>query len=161
MAQEGTEEAPLARILGSIRAFVTYVPLRTEVPYPEHVLIPDGSLVYEIPPRASLDPTAEVSKAAALVGERPTAILLPGRAFDASGTRLGQGGGWYDRFLSMAPDSWVRIGFCFSSQFSEAPLPKQSWDEPVDVVCVLDSSTGTLSCRETRARLEAFDTLGV
>jgi len=100
-----------------------------------------------------------VLRAQKVVGDLPTLIALPGRRFDALGTRLGQGGGWYDRFLEKAPVEWLRVGFCFTTQFSETPLPRQPWDEPVDVVCVVDKETNLLSCTQTRARLPAFDTI--
>jgi 5-formyltetrahydrofolate cyclo-ligase len=114
------------------------VPLRSEVAFRNFVRIPSGSVAYEIAPRAALDPFEEAEKAAAFAGGRAACVLMPGRAFDTYGTRLGQGGGWYDRFLSAAPKEWLRVGFCSEERFSEARLPRQAWDEPVDYVCVVD-----------------------
>lgn len=62
---------------------------------------------------------------------------MPGRAFDASGTRHGQGGGWYDRFLAEVPKEWLRIGFCYERQFSEEPLKREAWDQAMDAVVVV------------------------
>lgn len=139
MAQEGQVDA--SALLSHYRAFITYRPLRTETNALEHAHLPFGARIHEIPPRASLDPHEEAKAARAFAGDRPTAILLPGREFDAAGTRHGQGGGWYDRFLKEVPREWLRVGFCFSDQFSKMPLPRQPWDEPVDYVVVVDRQT--------------------
>lgn len=144
MAQKG----PLA-----FEAFITYVPLRTEVPFRTVFPIPENAFIYEIPPRASLDPFMEAHKARAAAGDKRTAILMPGRRFDASGTRFGQGGGWYDRFLSQAPASWTRIGLCYARQFSETPLKREEWDQVMDFICIADEKTGASSMRETKARI--------
>lgn len=127
----------LNRLLLPYRAFVTYTPLRTEVD--ARALFDTGdAATYMIAPRASLDPKEEALGAMEAAGALPTAILMPGRRFDASGTRHGQGGGWYDRFLARVPSGWLRIGFCFDDQFSPAPLVRNAWDQPMDYVCVLD-----------------------
>jgi 5-formyltetrahydrofolate cyclo-ligase len=156
MAQERNKEALLGALCASVRAFVTYQPLRTEVSLDDYVTPGTGVPVYTIAPRASLDPHEEVARAQDVVGDLPCVIFMPGRKFDAHGTRLGQGGGWYDRFLAKSPVEWIRVGFCFDYQFSATPLQRQPWDEPVDVVFVLNKETGVLSCTETRARMPAF-----
>lgn len=72
------------------------------------------------------------------------AILVPGVAFDESGNRLGQGGGWYDRMLTEsahvlydrvladAPHV-LKIGVAFDCQIAEQ-LPHESHDIPMDFV---------------------------
>ena len=59
--------------------------------------------------------------------EKIDAFLCPGLAFDASGTRLGRGGGFYDRALGKARPDAGRIGVCFSLQMAET-LPCESHD---------------------------------
>ncbi|MBU6323602.1 hypothetical protein KGQ55_02860 [Patescibacteria group bacterium] len=143
------------KLLADGRVFITYVPLRTEVPFRDCLPIPDASVAYEIAPRASLDPSDEAAASFAAAAGRPAAILIPGRRFDASGTRHGQGGGWYDRYLSQAPKSWLRIGFCFERQFSLEPLPREAWDQIMDYLLVVDEKNGACRVIETHARERA------
>ena len=60
-------------------------------------------------------------------------VLVPGTAFDARGGRIGQGGGYYDRFLPLS--SAYRIGVCHDfALLGEVPL--QAHDQRMDaVVC--------------------------
>lgn len=59
-------------------------------------------------------------------------IVVPGVAFDAEGGRLGYGGGFYDVFLSAAPER-LRIGICFDFQLVER-VPVAAHDQRVDLV---------------------------
>ena len=60
--------------------------------------------------------------------------LVPGLTFDASGYRIGYGGGFYDAFLPAF--GGVSLGLCRLQQFSEEPLPHDDHDVAVDeVVC--------------------------
>jgi len=67
-----------------------------------------------------------------------TLILLPLVAFDASGNRLGMGGGHYDRALQFRRrrSHWrgpLLVGLAFDVQQSE-PLPIERWDVRLDAV---------------------------
>lgn len=59
--------------------------------------------------------------------------LIPGLAFDRHGNRLGQGKGYYDRFLlSLRPDAF-KLGLAFECQVVD-DLPRTPHDTPVDAV---------------------------
>jgi 5-formyltetrahydrofolate cyclo-ligase len=61
------------------------------------------------------------------------AVIVPGVAFDVQGTRLGYGGGYYDRLLPMMRRECVRIGVAFDEQVLEH-IPTEEHDECVDIV---------------------------
>jgi 5-formyltetrahydrofolate cyclo-ligase len=63
-------------------------------------------------------------------------MLMPLVAFDDSGTRLGMGGGFYDRFLGALPPGLRPrlIGLAHEAQHSAATLPRDHWDIPLDAV---------------------------
>lgn len=65
------------------------------------------------------------------------AILVPGRAFDRQGGRLGRGKGYYDRFLPLAPQA-LRIGLAHGAHVVAA-IPMEPHDVPVDVVVAPDA----------------------
>lgn len=63
----------------------------------------------------------------------PTAlVLMPGLAFDPMGHRIGYGGGFYDRFLSLAPDH-PTAALCYDFQLLPY-LSTEVFDIPVDLV---------------------------
>mgnify|MGYP003436159159 CR=1 FL=1 len=63
----------------------------------------------------------------------PDVVIAPGLAFTAARERLGQGGGWYDRFLADARADCTVIGVCFIEQLVDA-LPTEPHDISMDVV---------------------------
>ena len=139
MAQE-EGVAALTKLLSPFHALITYQPLRTEVAFSD-VVAPLGARLYEIPPRASLDPLAVAKEVQMAFQDERVAVLIPGRKFDAKGTRHGQGGGWYDRFLANVPRQWLRIGFCYEDQISPILLKRENWDQAMDYVVALNRTT--------------------
>lgn len=61
-------------------------------------------------------------------------ILTPALAVDQSGTRLGQGGGWYDRALLLRRPEVPAYGVVFAEEFVRGPLPRYAHDVPLDGV---------------------------
>ena len=97
-----------------------------------------------------------------LSGDAPAVVLVPGRAFDPAGGRLGRGGGYYDRFLGTLsllrsrgrarPGSFdaasstsqiILVGVAFSVQLVDE-VPVNYRDIPVDLVATPE---GILDCR--------------
>jgi len=60
-------------------------------------------------------------------------LLLPLLGFDSQGTRLGQGGGYYDRALSHCRFRPYRIGLGYAAQQVQT-LPHEPWDQRLDAV---------------------------
>ena len=54
-------------------------------------------------------------------------VVVPGLAFTRDGDRLGQGGGWYDRFLSGVRRDTLVVGVCFDEQLVDS-LPTEPHD---------------------------------
>ena len=67
----------------------------------------------------------------------PDVVIVPGLAFTPGGQRLGQGGGWYDRFLVGVHGDCEIVGVCFREQLVDE-LPTEPHDVAVDRV-VTDS----------------------
>lgn len=67
----------------------------------------------------------------------PDVIVVPGTAFTVRGERVGQGGGWYDRFLPGRRADAVSIGVCFSPQLVPV-VPTEVHDVILDCVVTED-----------------------
>jgi 5-formyltetrahydrofolate cyclo-ligase len=62
-------------------------------------------------------------------------ILVPAVACDQRGYRLGYGGGFYDRLLSLPEWSSIpTIGIIFELAYLPQ-LPREAWDKPLQFVC--------------------------
>jgi 5-formyltetrahydrofolate cyclo-ligase len=61
-------------------------------------------------------------------------VLVPGRAFDSAGGRLGRGKSYYDLYLSRLGERGViRIGVCFNEQMVDA-VPMDTHDVGMDYI---------------------------
>jgi 5-formyltetrahydrofolate cyclo-ligase len=63
----------------------------------------------------------------------PDVILMPLLGFDRLGTRLGYGGGYYDRTLAALGTSPRLIGFAFVAQEVDL-IPREAHDVPLDAI---------------------------
>ncbi|UIP25913.1 5-formyltetrahydrofolate cyclo-ligase [Acinetobacter towneri] len=61
-------------------------------------------------------------------------LIMPLLACDKYGTRIGMGGGYYDRTLASAPQHPYRLGIAHDFQLIHANLPRENWDQPVDAL---------------------------
>jgi 5-formyltetrahydrofolate cyclo-ligase len=61
-------------------------------------------------------------------------ILTPALAVDHSGTRLGQGGGSYDRGLARRRPDAVLVAVVNDEEYAIWPLPRDAHDVPVNAV---------------------------
>jgi 5-formyltetrahydrofolate cyclo-ligase len=63
----------------------------------------------------------------------PDVVLMPLLGFDSEGTRLGYGGGYYDRTLAVLPRKPMLVGLAFAAQ--ELPhIPREQHDVPLDAI---------------------------
>jgi 5-formyltetrahydrofolate cyclo-ligase len=62
----------------------------------------------------------------------PDLLLMPLLGFDRQGTRLGYGGGYYDRTIAALPGAW-RYGCAFAAQEFDS-LPSGPYDAPLHAV---------------------------
>jgi len=74
----------------------------------------------------------------------PAVALVPLVAWDTSGTRLGRGGGCYDKLLAQLDAMIVRVGLAYAFQ-QVSMVPGDPWDIPLHVVI---TERGIVRCRE-------------
>lgn len=82
-------------------------------------------------------PEPDVEPTSALPASDMAFVAMPLVGFDANGTRLGMGGGWYDRSFAFRRESpappWL-AGVGFESQRVDA-IDAQAWDVRADAIC--------------------------
>jgi len=82
-------------------------------------------------------PEPDVAPSSALAAEDMALVVMPLVGFDASGQRLGMGGGWYDRSFAFRRDRaappWL-VGAGFGVQQVPA-LEVAAWDVVPDAIC--------------------------
>ncbi len=66
-----------------------------------------------------------------------TGCMVPGLAFDRFGTRLGRGGGYYDRYLENFKGR--KLGVTFNEGLSSEALPRKSHDQIMNIVISPDA----------------------
>ena len=129
---EEIDTAPLNRLLwpNGYHLYLPYVagkglPLAW-YPYAESTpLVPDTACI----------PAPDPAAAPAIAALELDAVITPLVAHDAHGTRLGMGGGFYDRTFARkipAAKPWL-LGIAYPCQ-AVATLPRQPWDVPLDAV---------------------------
>jgi 5-formyltetrahydrofolate cyclo-ligase len=95
--------------------------------------------LYEIQSRAHLQKGTwgilepEPDPARVVRTEEVRCILVPGVAFDAEGNRIGNGKGFYDRFLKKLAPGAVKIGLAYSLQMVPR-VPVDAHDVKLDLV---------------------------
>lgn len=62
-------------------------------------------------------------------------VIAPALAIDTAGTRLGQGGGWYDRILALTPPGTPTFAMVYEEELiADQLLPVADHDVPVSAV---------------------------
>ena len=89
-----------------------------------------GTAAYKKSPLSFLEPDPAKSRKIPLDSIR--VFLLPGRAFDRQGARLGRGGGFYDRVLEGSRQ--LKIGLAWDIQIHIEDLPRESHDAAMDAI---------------------------
>ncbi|HVO26447.1 MAG TPA: 5-formyltetrahydrofolate cyclo-ligase [Candidatus Margulisiibacteriota bacterium] len=82
--------------------------------------------------------------------EVPGVALVPVVGWDATGQRLGRGGGFYDRLFAALTTGITRVGLAYEFQLCPE-LPRDPWDIPLDYVI---TERRTVRCERTGAALQ-------
>jgi len=115
----------LVRLMDSGQKVVLPVVLGGDAPLDMRVWEPDQPL-YEAG-FGTLAPADHAPRA------RPDLMLVPLLGFDKAGTRLGYGGGYYDRTVAAMRRKPLLVGLAFAAQ-EVARIPREPHDIPLDAV---------------------------
>jgi len=151
------EQQRLRDLVAGCPLAILYSPIGDEVD-PVSIREFSGVLPTEriiIPPSKETDPIELAQEIREKYTDHRACVFVPGRMFDARGTRTGRGGGWYDRFLAALPEDWIWIGVTSAAHYSNEPLARQVWDQPMDWVVVHENDTDVVF--ETNARKKKTD----
>ncbi|OHB10779.1 MAG: hypothetical protein A3G05_02545 [Candidatus Zambryskibacteria bacterium RIFCSPLOWO2_12_FULL_45_14] len=132
----------LQKLVSQCTASILYKPTKTEVYYNDFsfpLKIPADNLF--IPKDKDSDPFEWATNCITKFKNKKVCILIPGTLFDIYGTRYGKGAGWYDRFLSKVPSTWLKIGIVDASKILHSKLLRQEWDEPVEWIVIQDDTS--------------------
>ena len=147
-------ESKLAHIvlprLIKARVIAAYHPLKDEIsPYPlierlgagQRAALPwfggrDERMIWREAPAEEASPWGVLQPAAGAEPLLPDIVIVPLVLADRHGTRIGHGKGHYDRALSHLRDGGAvfTVGIAWEPQISEEPLPKDTWDVPLDAI---------------------------
>ena len=97
----------------------------------------DGPASLSRPARGPREPLGRPLGPAAVAG--CATVFVPALAVDAAGTRLGRGGGSYDRALARVPAGTPVVALLYPGELRPT-LPREAHDRPVTAVLM---STGT------------------
>ena len=157
-------EAKLARLvlphLIEARAVAAYHPLRDEIsPYRLIEALGDGQgwalpwfgdrderMIWREGPASEPSPWGVLQPGADAPAVAPDIVIVPIVLADRHGTRIGHGKGHYDRALAHLREAGpvFTIGIAWESQISDAPIPRDPWDVPLDAIA---TPREWISCR--------------
>lgn len=150
----GGPEDGLARALQTRGVLVVFRPVAKEPDPHTHALFKKDrwKTVHVLPRRPDKPGDEYARRLITALSSEQVCVLAPGTKFDESGSRVGRGGGWFDRFFSVVPRMWLRIGVLSENNFSHTPLIRRLWDEPVDWLLIFNPKTKQWRVLETQAR---------
>jgi 5-formyltetrahydrofolate cyclo-ligase len=152
-------ERVLPHLIGA-RIIAGYHPMRDEIsPLPilerigpgQQAALPwfadrDARMIFRAAPAASAGPWGVLQPPGDAPALAPDLVLVPLVLADGAGARIGHGKGHYDRALShlRAAGHVITIGLGWDEQLSEASIPADPWDVPLDFIA---TPGHWLSCR--------------
>lgn len=84
--------------------------------------------------------------------ENVEALIIPALAVNHEGSRLGQGGGWYDRALKQVRPHTLVGAMIFPWEYTDAFVPQDDMDVRVPFVILPDGHVATRAADETEPR---------